>query len=258
MVWTAHFGCGSYFNMLFTQEMTSDVSTYHGISHGDDYRNIDLVCFLRYSDVNDPCTLEILLNCIKDGVDVNEISTDGLLAPLIVAAGKHGSIAIMEALLDHGALMCSQDQNGNTALMEAIRRCCSDNALFLLSFNTETDFINIVDDLGMSALSLAVSYGNFIIAKELVARGADINVQDINGNTPILHALWNFANPDVGMVATLLDAGCDVNHQNNKGITPLMLAASHFAIVQMDFELGSGARVTINHEGRNSPNLAGG
>jgi hypothetical protein len=56
---------------------------------------------------------------LESGADVNYRNREGR-TPIMVAAGKRGSLRMMQILLDHGADLCAQDLYGKTALMVAI------------------------------------------------------------------------------------------------------------------------------------------
>jgi hypothetical protein len=78
----------------------------------------------------------------------------------------------------------------------------------------------------VTPLISAVNSDNVEIAKLLIDAGADLNVQDIRGNTALLRTLSTpYTNEAKTEIAKLLiDAGADLNVRNKKGKTALMLA----------------------------------
>ncbi len=62
-----------------------------------------------------------------------------------------------------------------------------------------------------------LEYSNFEIVKKLVECGADVNIQDRNGNTPLHLA---YLRRDQEMINFLLDKGADQNLKNNSNETP--------------------------------------
>jgi ankyrin repeat protein len=58
----------------------------------------------------------------------------------------------------------------------------------------------------------------------LLADGADVNTQDLYGDTP-LHNLLYGEGADIDTVELLLESGADVSLENEDGMTPAELAA---------------------------------
>jgi ankyrin repeat protein len=74
-----------------------------------------------------------------------------------------------------------------------------------------------------SALHCAAMAGDIKLVEMLLAKGADINLQDTYGQTPLyIAAMYRHD----AVVRRLLDNGADVNIKANDGHTPLSIAAS--------------------------------
>ncbi|EGZ26316.1 hypothetical protein PHYSODRAFT_484252 [Phytophthora sojae] len=74
-----------------------------------------------------------------------------------------------------------------------------------------------------SPLHFACRYGHSSLVEHLVARGANVDLQDWQGNTPLhLAAGWG----DLQCVTLVLEGGADVRRKNLKGDTPLDLSVS--------------------------------
>lgn len=88
----------------------------------------------------------------------------------------------------------------------------------------------------------ALSENNALIVKILADLGADVNVKDKWGNTPLMHAAYNGCKERVEL---LLNVNADVNSESMYGNTPLMWAASegYTEIVQLLIS----ANANINH-----------
>ncbi len=56
---------------------------------------------------------------------------------------------------------------------------------------------------------------------KLIKKGADIQAQDKNGETPLILSAWRGS---IEMTKMLLDAGANVEVKNKDGKTPLMIA----------------------------------
>lgn len=83
----------------------------------------------------------------------------------------------------------------------------------------------------LMALGLAQAQSEFFLlartgtadeVRNAIEAGADVNVADQHGHTPIIYALYNL-NSEV--ITVLLEAGADVNALTNALWTPLMYAA---------------------------------
>lgn len=180
--------------------------------------------------------------------DANARSDDGR-TPLIIAASQRGSGAVVKLLLDHGANPDAKSvtfRGEMTALSYAAIE--GDEAVFqtLLERDTKRKGVtprllysamranctrcvdSIIDSIGQGGLNAllgraALDLGDSVWVKLLIARGADVNAKDSEGNT----ALMSAANSDLlpaETVKALLDRGADVNAKNAKGETALDIA----------------------------------
>ncbi len=95
----------------------------------------------------------------------------------------------------------------------------------------------------VSALHIAVSLGNVEVAQSLIAAGADVNLQDSTGLTPMMLAAHQ---GNIELVQSLLRAGGDVDLQDFSGTTALMLAQGHREVVET--LLRAGANVNAKTE----------
>jgi len=83
--------------------------------------------------------------------------------------------------------------------------------------------VNIIGQGGWTALHFAVQENNIIIAKILLNNGAQVDIQEKYGNTPLFKAVFN-CNGDGEMIKLLISYGADKNLKNNYGVSPLDLA----------------------------------
>jgi ankyrin repeat protein len=70
---------------------------------------------------------------------------------------------------------------------------------------------------------------DFVRVRQLLGRGADVNVRDEEGRTPLFSAVLAGS---VGLVGLLLESNADVNAQDNEGWTAL-----HFAVQEYEPEI---------------------
>lgn len=107
-------------------------------------------------------------------------------------AGARGQTRVLKAMLDSGRVDYSiRNRFGGNALIPACERGHVD-AVRLLVAQSKID-INQINNLGWTALLEAVLFGddgpnNLEIVRLLVKHGADVNIADKAGLTPLAHA----------------------------------------------------------------------
>ena len=96
--------------------------------------------------------------------------------------------------------------------------------------------------------------GKMAKIEDLLAKGADINVQNAEGWTPLMFAV---AAAHTKLTKLLLEKGADVNIKTKKGWTPLMIAAKHNDVEMMKLLLEKGAYIhDQNEDGKTALMLA--
>lgn len=84
------------------------------------------------------------------------------------------------------------------------------------------DINNHDNVFNISPLHVALSYSNATIIPILLAKGANPNIQDVDGDTPLYYALAKGF--DSKIIQNIIDKGADVNVRNNEQETPLHVA----------------------------------
>ena len=130
--------------------------------------------------VNDLHKVKYLI--IRKGANLETKHDVSRSTPLIIAS-KHGFKDIVEILLMHGANVHAKDSIGYSALSYAIQKNDQGIAKSLIKYKAS------VNEPKMSLLNpllLALYHCHFDIAKLLIENGADINAQQIMGNSTFL------------------------------------------------------------------------
>lgn len=103
-------------------------------------------------------------------ISANGIDLDDEDIPLLVLASENSDAELVEALLDSGAYVDTQDSDQNTALHKACENGNNEIVKLLLSNNADVDIEN---DYSETPLSLARQNGNRYIVGLLHKSGAE-------------------------------------------------------------------------------------
>ena len=174
-------------------------------------RNHDGASALMWA-VHDTTKTRLLL---ERGAEVDVRSDDGR-TPLIIAAGRHGSSAVVRLLLDHGAKPTAKAADGTTALQQAAQ--AGDDGVMRLLVDRGAD----TKDVGPFALISALVSG--------CTKCSDMLIKSSNKQN--LSVALSFIGPfgDAAAVKMLLDNGADPNGLGFEGATAFTRAAhSDFA-----------------------------
>ncbi len=210
---------------------------------------------------------------VTHGADVNARSSD-MRTPLMIAARRPGNDATVQFLLGHGSNP-NPNQNptaessplieaatgGNAASVQALLdkgadfkragelalelayavRCTKCAAAILAKGLSKEDYsVALVDTTVL---------GDVNIARELLARGADVNIFDPLGRTPLMYAVASDLLP-LEEVKLLIERGADVNATDrhkvsgDAGLSVLDIARLHGETPIVQLLLKSGAKGT--------------
>jgi ankyrin repeat protein len=153
--------------------------------------------------------------------------------PLVLAAAQ-GWVSLVSQLLDKGAEINHVADDGVTALSGAVGAGHLDVVELLVSKGAKIES----DPLLMTS---ALSSGSVPVVRYLLGKGRTLT-ESVKGST-LLHSATLSGNPElIGMV---LDAGADINVFNADGDTPLLLAARNHIPESVTFLLEKKARIDI-------------
>lgn len=140
---------------------------------------------------------------------------------LILAAGSN-NLEMVNALLKGHADVNLKNKNGFSALSRALIYNHEDVSQLLLR-HPSID-INVNGANGASTLIVYVLRDREDVVKDLVARGANLNAQDVDGDTA-LHCAVKTGN--VNLVKLLIEKGASIKTRDKLGSTPLMWAGGY-------------------------------
>ena len=135
------------------------------------------------------------------------------------AAASAGHTDILSLLIDHGADVERQDEEGYTGLHLTSQKGKLEAQQFLLDCGAD---INARDQYNNTPLTYTAERGFIEHARMLLKRGAAFDAQGFLGRTP-LH--WAALNGKTQTVRLLLEYGADVNARDESGETPFDLAS---------------------------------
>jgi ankyrin repeat protein len=152
--------------------------------------------------------------------DNNKLTDD-----VITAVYSH-NIEFVEAwMADNDINSCDNDKR--TAFFHAVLAGSKEVFQLILNCNPE---LNTKDKKGWYPLHYAAQNYSVELASLLIQHGADVEVRDDYGNTPLWRA--TFASGGKGaMIKLLLDNGADKENANDSNVSPVKLA---FTIANYD------------------------
>lgn len=126
----------------------------------------------------------------------------------LLTTAKSGQSSLAEELLDQGADINYQDQEGKTALIWALKNNKPRMVKLLLNRGANP---NLGDNSGETPLHIAVGLSNPNLVQELLNAGANPNVSNSYGELPLPRAINNIRKGNTAIVQALLKAGANPN-----------------------------------------------
>ncbi len=173
-------------------ESAKDIRTNNGVLQFDprtartDAHNLPLECSQMWESVRQrfPVNSELYLAiAANDYGHVKELIASGLgvnvdqYTPLMYSA-ELGNVKIADLLISSGSNIDAQDQLGKTALIIALEKYEVEAARFLINKNAN---VNLPMKWGGTPLSIACGNGFFDIVELLLKKGASVSVKGDNG-----------------------------------------------------------------------------
>ncbi len=110
--------------------------------------------------------------------------------------------------------------------------------------------VNVEDNTGQTPLHRASAMNELEIAKLLLDRGADVNSKRNDGWTPLHRASWNNS---IEIAELLLNRGANLEAKDKWGMTPLHLASRWNHIETAELLLRAGADVGAKNDDGETP-----
>lgn len=133
----------------------------------------------------------------------------------MIAANRPGAKELLLRLIERKADLNAQNRQGKTALMYGAKRPNIESTLALLEAGAKID---IADNNKNTALHIAARNGFKRILEVLISYKADVNVQNNDGETPIMLA------KNVELARILVESGALLTPKNKRGQTALGVA----------------------------------
>lgn len=163
----------------------------------------------KFDDVSEVKSL------LKQGVNPNTVDAKG--NPMLVLAIKDKSAGVAALLLSDKRIDVDlSNKYGETPLM--IASIEGDLPMVKTLVNQKNA---MVEHIGWTPLHYACTKGNLEVAQFLVANGATVDSQSLNGTTPLMMAVQS---GNEQLVKFLLDKGADLKTRNNLGLTAIDIA----------------------------------
>ncbi|MBV1915450.1 MAG: ankyrin repeat domain-containing protein [Pseudomonadales bacterium] len=205
-----------------------------------------------------PAGIAIINNHSASGLLlISNISTfnnhGNYLGNLLILASKENMPDLVEQLLNLKANVTLKNAQGRTALWHAVN---ADNLLVAKLIVASGANANQMDNEQHSPFIRSVMNGNRAITTMLLANGADVHSQTSSGNTPLMIAI-NLGNQQIA--ALLIEHDSDIRHRNKLSLTPLMIAAIQGQADTVKRLMGKGANASRkSEEGKNAYDYAAG
>ena len=192
---------------------------------------------------------------LSRGANVSQTDEDGDTPLHLAAYFRH--VDICQLLVDHKADVTSVNNEGKTPLHRAVDRYLSDSPTVCRPLITN-ESVNVADFLGNRPLHIAARYGYIQTVQLLVDCGADVNVLNEDGQTP-LHTAAGREKDCPELCSILLKHNAKIDAVDKDGNQPLHLACKRGHTRTSHLLLSNGADVnTLNGDGQTPLHTAAG
>lgn len=176
----------------------------------------ETACFIKALEDGN---IELITSFFTEGVDINQRTYFSPNPPLIQAIYSKNPKSVAYILSLGADVNVKNTGSKRTALMNAMEWELIDIGLLLLQ---QKDIaLDAQDMFGSTALRRA-STSPYVLVEKLIALGANIELADKEGETPLMGACLNGPSEEVAQfIRLLLLHGADISARNKNGRTPL-------------------------------------
>ena len=172
-----------------------------------------------------------LLESGSPGLDIDSLSEEHWTSLHEIITHECQFTEVAKVLLKFGANVNTQDKHGDSPLHSALLYHNTDNIALLLEHNADLSLINAGGRMPIHVASEVDAL------KLLIGKGADPNVQDLVGNSPLHYAV---ADKDKERAKFLVQLeSINVNLANEAGSTPLHLTSGDSELANLLLEAGA-------------------
>ncbi len=184
--------------------------------------------------------VDVVRALLDKGADI-EAKDDHIKCTALICAATNGHNPVVELLLDKGAdIEAKDDKNQSTSLIWAAHEGRYQVVPTLIDRGADT---KAKDIYGFTALMRSVDKGNIAIVRKILKKDkSNINDKYNNSLSAFMIAVMS-RNINLKIITLLLDSGADINTQDLKGETPLMKAVANKNYDFMKLLLTKGADV---------------
>lgn len=182
---------------------------------------------LAYAAGNGKSTLIVKLMTAMGVVWIPGVSKDvrDSIGDALRAAIRGGHVYILKMILEHVRRnfdVDSKNESGQTILHDAARYGKA-KIMWLLSERGAN--LNVLDDSGQTPLYMAVTKRRFGAVQAMVRQKVDLTIRYGNYDTSVVHLAAQSLSDDTRILRTLLEHGADVNALDNRKQTALHFAS---------------------------------
>lgn len=158
----------------------------------------------------DSIDIPLIERMLQEGYDV-DAKIDSYNTTLLMTAARYSNLEVVNYLIEHGSNVNACDNDGITALMQAVRYCRMQSPETVEALIKAGANVNAKDNEHNSVLLKAVIRGITKNVNAVLDAGANINVRNQNLVTPLMEA----ARYDFEMTTLLINRGANVNLLGN-------------------------------------------